>query len=65
MSCPFPCRSLISGDGTYRPSLTLFETRGDNVSWYQQDWSGPPPNYTGFNEAYHLHFLVLDGTGLI
>ncbi|MEX3556312.1 MAG: hypothetical protein VB131_07090 [Burkholderia gladioli] len=65
VSCPFPCHSLISISGNYLPSLTMFETRGDNVSWYQQDWANTPPNYTGFNEAYHLHFLVIDGTGLI
>ncbi|AQQ19825.1 hypothetical protein A8D61_15700 [Burkholderia cenocepacia] len=65
VSCPFPCHSLISGDGTYRPGLTLFQTVGDTVTWYQQNWAGTPPNWSGFNETYHLHFLVIDGTGLI
>ncbi|KGC03008.1 putative gp22 [Burkholderia multivorans] len=65
VSCPFPCHNLISGDGTYRPSLTLFQTGGNTVTWYQQDWMGTPPYWVGFNETYHLHFLVIDGTGLI
>ncbi|KGR93895.1 hypothetical protein [Burkholderia sp. ABCPW 111] len=65
VSCPFPCHDLISGDGTYRPSLTLFQTAGDTVTWYQQAWAGTTPNWSGFNETYHLQFLVIDGTGLI
>lgn len=65
VSCPFPCRDLVSRDGTYRPNITLFQTSGGTVTWYQQYWASPPPNFVGFNEAFHLHFLVIDGTGLL
>ncbi|KVT92718.1 hypothetical protein WK60_14100 [Burkholderia ubonensis] len=65
IACPYGCHTWMDYSGGSDVGLTMFQVSGDTVSWYQHNWASPTPNWAGFRETFHCHFMVIDGTGLL